>query len=89
MKTQIEVKLVLQKVNIESTALFKLIRRVPFQYLQHRVVGEGATPSPGLLHFTLDHYLSVNQGDIKYYFFESGMVFGMTRPEIEPRSPGS
>ena len=28
--------------------------------------------------------LSVNQGGIKYHFW----VFGMTRPGIEPRSPG-
>ena len=28
--------------------------------------------------------LSVKQGDIKYHFW----VFGMTRPRIEPRSPG-
>ena len=31
----------------------------------------GATPLPGLLHFTLDMYLillSVKQGDIKYHF---------------------
>ena len=37
----------------------------------HRGVGEGATPSPGLLHFTLDTYLtmlSVKQGGIKYHF---------------------
>ena len=43
---------------------------------------------PVLLHFTLDAYLimlSVNQGGIKYHFW----VFGMTRPGIEPRSPGS
>ena len=34
-------------------------------------VGEGATPFPGLLHFTLDMYLislSVKKGGIKYYF---------------------
>ena len=32
---------------------------------------EGATPFPGLLHFTLDRYLillSVKQGGIKYHF---------------------
>ena len=29
--------------------------------------------------------LSVKQGGIKYYFW----VFGMTRPRIEPRSPGT
>ena len=34
-------------------------------------VGEGATPFPGLLHFTLDTYLillSIKQGGIKYHF---------------------
>ena len=29
--------------------------------------------------------LSVKQGGIKFHFFK---VFGMTRPGIEPRSPG-
>ena len=39
--------------------------------LLHRGVGEGATPFPGLLHFTLDSYLivlSAKQGGIKYHF---------------------
>ena len=39
--------------------------------LLHQGVGEGATPFPGLLHFTLDLYLimlSVKQGGIKYHF---------------------
>ena len=43
----------------------------------HRGVGEGATPFPGLLYFTLDTYLtllSVKQGGIKYHFLK---VFGM------------
>ena len=38
---------------------------------RHRGVGEGATPFPGLLHFTLDPYLIVlgaKQGGIKYHF---------------------
>ena len=55
--------------------------------LLHQGIGEGATPFPGLLYFTLDPYLimlSVKQGGIKYYFW----VFGMTRPGIEPWSPG-
>ena len=46
-------------------------RRLPFQWLLHRGVGEGATPSPELLHFTLDTYLillSVKQGVLKCYF---------------------
>ena len=39
-----------------------------FDSLLHQGVGEGATPFPGLLHFTLDPYLimlSVKQGGIK------------------------
>ena len=49
-------------------------RRLPFQKLLHRRVGEGATLFSGLLHFTLDTYLimlSVKQGGIKYYFLKS------------------
>ena len=48
-----------------------MTRSLPFRLLQHRCVGEGATPFPGLLHFTLDPYLillSVKQGGIKYHF---------------------
>ena len=42
--------------------------------LLHQGVGEGTTPFPRLLHFTLDPYiimLSVKLGSIKYHFFES------------------
>ena len=42
-----------------------------FDSLLHQGVGEGATPFPGLLHFTLDPYLimlSAKQGGIKYHF---------------------
>ena len=42
-----------------------------FDSLLHQGVGEGATPFPGLLHFTLVPYLimlSVKQGGIKYHF---------------------
>ena len=48
-------------------------RRLPFQYLLHRDVGEGAPPFPGMLPFTLDMYLillSVKQGGIKYHFLK-------------------
>ena len=51
-----------------------MTRRLPFQKLLHRGVREGATPFPGLLHFSLDPYLimlSVKQGSIKCHFFES------------------
>ena len=43
----------------------------PFQQLPHQGVREGATPFPGLLHFTLDPYLimlSDKQDGIKYHF---------------------
>ena len=56
--------------------------KVPFSIS----VGDGATPLPGLTHFTLDPYLiilSAKQGGIKYHFW----VFGMTRPGIECLSP--
>ena len=42
-----------------------------FDSLPHQGVGEGATPFPGSLHFTLDPYLimlSVKQERIKYHF---------------------
>ena len=53
-----------------------LLSMVTFQFLalfpvDHRSVGKGATPFPGLLHFTLDTYLillSIKQGGIKYHF---------------------
>ena len=44
---------------------------LPFELLPHRGVEEGATPFPGLLHFTFDPYLimlSAKQGGIKYHF---------------------
>ena len=77
----------------QSRAVKKLATRVegdpkvPFSIATTQGVREGATPFPGLLHFTLDPYLimlSVMQGGIKYHFW----VFGMTRLRIEPRSPG-
>ena len=42
-----------------------------FDSLLHQGVGEGTTPFPGLLYFTLDPYLimlSVKQGSFKYHF---------------------
>ena len=60
--------------------LHLLFTQVYFLFWQPgRVVGQYT--------FTLDPYLlmlSVKQGGIKYHFW----VFGMTRPGIEPRSPG-
>ena len=61
--------------------------KAPFSIATTLRCWRGATPFPGLLHFTLDRYLillSVKQRGIKYYF----KVFGMTRPGIKPRSLG-
>ena len=60
-------------------------RRLPFQVLLHRGVGEGATPFPGLLHFALDTYLislSVKQGGIMYHF--KSLWYDSTIGEIAP-----
>ena len=49
----------------------RVTRRLPFRKLLHRGVRQGATPSPGLLYFTLYLYLimlSVEQSSIKYRF---------------------
>ena len=46
-------------------------QKAPFSIDSNLGVGEGATPFPGLLHFTLDTYLimlSVKQRGIKYHF---------------------
>ena len=56
---------------IMAPGILRVTRRLPFRLLLHQGVGEGATPFPGLLHFTLDPYLimlSVKQGGIKYHF---------------------
>ena len=60
----------------------------PLSIASTRDVGEGATPFPGLFHFTLDPYLImliVKQGSIKYHIFESLVWLHL---EFEPRSPG-
>ena len=44
--------------------------KAPFQDILHQDVEEGTTPFPGLLHFTLDKYLTmmnIKQGGIKYH----------------------
>ena len=54
--------------------LSRVTGRLPFLLLLHRLVEEGATPFPELLHFTHDTYLillSVKQGGIKYHFLKS------------------
>ena len=57
--------------NVKKQPLSWVARSLPFRYLLHKGVGEGAIPFPWLLHFTLDPYLilrSVKQGAIKYHF---------------------
>ena len=57
--------------------------KAPFSIATTPMCRGGRYSFPGLLYFTLDLYLimlSVKQGGIKYHF--------LTRPGIEPRSPG-
>ena len=61
--------------------------KAPFPIATTPMYRGGRYSFPGLLYFTLDPYLimqSVNQGGIKYHF----LSLFMTRPGIEPRSPG-
>ena len=61
--------------------------KAPFSIASTPRCRGGCNSIPQLLHFTLDTYLimlSVKQSGIKYHF----LVLNMTRPEIEPRSPG-
>ena len=67
----------INKTNFILTAYVKLAtvvegdQKAAFSIATTPSVGEGATPFPGLLHFTLDTYLillSVKQGGIKYHF---------------------
>ena len=65
MDTSSEVKL------LSKLPYSRATRSLPFQLLLHRGVGEGATPSSRLLHFTLDIefiMLSVKLGGIKNHF---------------------
>ena len=58
-------------MKVKLATLFEGYPKAPFQYLLYQGVGEGATPSTGLLHFTLDTcliMLSVKQGGLKYNF---------------------
>ena len=67
--------------------IVKGVPKAPFSIATTPRCRGGRYSFPGLLHFTLDPYLimlSVKQGGIKYHFW----AFGMTRPGIEPRSPG-
>ena len=56
---------------VKLATVVESVSKAPFRLLLHQDVREGATPVPGLLHFTLDPYfimLSVKQGGIKYHF---------------------
>ena len=60
--------------------------KAPFSIATTPSCRGGRYSFPGLLYFTLDPYLimlSVKQGSSTIF-----RVFGMTRPGIEPRSPG-
>ena len=59
-------------------------RRFPFQKLQHPDVRKGSSPFHGSHHFTLDTYLILPSKEVSSTILN---VFGITRPEIEPRSP--
>ena len=73
---------------VEGSTIVEGDLKGPFSIAYYtKVLGRALLLSPVLLHFTLDPYLlmlSVKQRGIKYHFW----VFGMTRPGIEPKSPG-
>ena len=59
------------KVKVKLTTLVEGDPKLPFSIATTPRCREGATPFPGLLHFTLDPYLivlSVQQGGIKFHF---------------------
>ena len=62
--------------------------KAPFSIATTPTVGEGSTPFPGLLHFTLDStlYCWVLSMEASSTIFK---VFGMMRPGIERMSPKS
>ena len=59
------------QVKVKLMTVVKGDQKLSFQKLLYQDVGEGTTPFPGLLYFTLDTYLkllSVKQVGIKYHF---------------------
>ena len=50
--------------------------------------GKDATPFSGLLHFTIDPYLTMPSVKARGHQVPFFWVFSMTRPGIEPRSSG-
>ena len=66
-----------KEVSVSTVSKVKLVtvvegdQKAPFSIASTLRCREGATPFPGLLHFTFDMYLillSVKQGGIKYHF---------------------
>ena len=60
-----------QEVKVKLATVVKGDQKAPFPIASTPRCREGATPFPGLLHFTLDTYLillSVKQGGFKYHF---------------------
>ena len=56
---------------MKLATIVEVYPKAPFSIATTPGIGEGSTPFPGLLHFTLDTYLimpSINQGGIKYHF---------------------
>ena len=64
-----------------------MTQRSPFQRLLHEGITESATPFSGWFDFTLDPYHKVLSAN-KATSSTISWVFGMTRPGIEPWSPG-
>ena len=66
-------------------------QKAPFSLLLHQGIGEGATPFPGLLHFTLNTYLillSVKQGGIEYQVFYMTELFVFYRKKLHRYNGG-
>ena len=83
----------MNKNKLKLVKLATVVEGDPKAPFSSRVIGEGATPFSGLLHFTLDMYLSVKQGGIFWVLRKEVSstilkIFRMSRPGIEPRSPG-
>ena len=77
--------LIYVKKKVKLAAVVKSNQRTPFSWARHRGAGDGDTPFPGLLHFTLDMYQILLSKKASSTIFK---VFGMMGAGIEPRSPG-
>ena len=73
---------------LKLASVVEIDQKAPFSIATSPKCKGGHYAFPGLLHFTIDMYLillSIKQGGIKYHF----KVFGMMRPAIDSRSPGT